>query len=293
MTFPKNLIAALAIGALALPAMTVSLFTLSATPAFAKNNNKGGGSRGGNSSRGRSGSHKPAQTRSQRGGNGNGAANGNRGNGRPTQQVAVTTAPVAAETSELAPNQLGSMNGAMHANINAVLAHIRNGNTNGPVGALAALAMADAGVDDAQTVLDAAEIYAGLESDLELAVTNVEGYETLEDYLAAKELGGEEFELDQAIEDALAALEAAQEPPTEEQIASATEALGAQQAAEDGIFAAWNKSGDATEEEQAALLQALRDRLEAESGAIAETIDSLELADAAIEETEGEEPVVE
>lgn len=35
------------------------------------------------------------------------------------------------------PRYLGNMNGALHANENAIAAHIRNGNTNGPVGLMA------------------------------------------------------------------------------------------------------------------------------------------------------------
>lgn len=277
MTLRKKLIAAVAVGALAVPAMTVSVWTLSATPAFAKgNNNKGGGGR--SSSRGNSGSHKPAQTRSQRNGNGNGGARANRGAGSANvirgnganRPAVASSAPTSAEATDLAPNQLGSMNGAMHANINAVLAHIRNGNTNGPVGALAALAVADAGASEAQGVIEEAAIHTALESDLALAVLNNETYETLEDYLAAAEEEG--FEPDPVIEDALAALEAADTPPSDEEIAEAEAALEAQTAAEDGILAAWNKSDAASEEEQAALLEALRARLDAEADAIAEAI---------------------
>lgn len=54
----------------------------------------------------------------------------------------------------LHPSQLGNMNGALNANVNAVLAHIRNGNTNGPVGLVAALAVAKDGAEGAQDVLD-------------------------------------------------------------------------------------------------------------------------------------------
>jgi len=39
---------------------------------------------------------------------------------------------------------LGNINGALNANINAVLARILKCNTNGPVGAVAALVAADA-----------------------------------------------------------------------------------------------------------------------------------------------------
>jgi hypothetical protein len=36
----------------------------------------------------------------------------------------------------------------MNANINAVLAHVRNGNYHGPIGGLAALAVAEAAEED-------------------------------------------------------------------------------------------------------------------------------------------------
>lgn len=72
----------------------------------------------------------------------------------PTAHAPMTSiAPVKrpARTADPHPSELGNMNGALNANINAVLAHIRNGNTNGPVGHLAALAIADSALATADT----------------------------------------------------------------------------------------------------------------------------------------------
>jgi hypothetical protein len=75
----------------------------------------------------------------------------------------------------------------MNANINAVLAHIRNGNTNGPVGAVAGLALADAqaGDLDVQDVLDRAEEWASYNTDLADALGGA--YASVDEYLAAKD----------------------------------------------------------------------------------------------------------
>jgi hypothetical protein len=83
------------------------------------------------------------------------------------------------------PSELGNMNGALNANMNAVLAHIRNGNTNGPVGHLAALAVANAGAEGAQDIVDLAAKFQALDD----ALLNPEGtpFASLEEYLAALE----------------------------------------------------------------------------------------------------------
>lgn len=272
MTFTKPLFASLAIMALALPATTAVTLTLTATPAFAKDGkgNGKGNSKGSErrSAGGKSNANKPAKGNS---GNGNGrnALNAS----YEMQTIATDDTGETIDISDMHPSQLGSMNGALHANINAVLAHIRNGNTNGPVGALAGLAVADYNADGAQDVIDEAANYDALASALEAA-----GYDTLGDYEDAVAAG--DIEAIAAVEDAKTALGDTldSEPPTEQELADAQAALEAQLAAEDGILDAWNKSGQATEDEQNALLQALRDRLEAESDAIAETIGTDELA---------------
>jgi hypothetical protein len=54
---------------------------------------------------------------------------------------------------------LGNINGALTANINAALAHMRNGNENGPVGHVAALAAATASAEGGQVLLDRAALF--------------------------------------------------------------------------------------------------------------------------------------
>ena len=275
MRLRKHMIAALAVTAFAVPVTAVGIFSFSPTPAFAKSGNGNGNGKSQGSENRASGRKdtKPAKS--------------NRGNGNGNSlKKAVAPAAILTETVEpvtLRPDQLGSMNGAMHASINAVLAHIRNGNTNGPVGALAGLAVADHAAEGAQAVIDQAALYGGLESDLETALSNNPDYGSLDEYLAAREEEG--FVPDPDVEAALAALDAAGDPPSDEDLANAEAALEAQMAAEAGIFGAWNKSGEATDEERAALLESLRARLDAESEAISDTIGEVDTLGAADEPT--------
>ena len=69
----------------------------------------------------------------------------------PTESKSPGKRP--ARFSDMHPSDLGNMNGALNANINAVLAHVRNGNTNGPVGHMALLAVADANVARAEETI--------------------------------------------------------------------------------------------------------------------------------------------
>ncbi|NNE78809.1 MAG: hypothetical protein HKN18_00920 [Silicimonas sp.] len=87
-----------------------------------------------------------------------------------------------AKTDLMHPSNLGNMNGAMNANTNAVLAHIRNGNTNGPVGHLAALAVANVNADGAQEIVDLQDAFDTLDDELAMA-----GYDSVADYYAARE----------------------------------------------------------------------------------------------------------
>ena len=61
-------------------------------------------------------------------------------------------------------SELGNMNGALNANINAVLAHIRNGNTNGPVGSMAALAVAESNAVGADETIALADKFTALDT---------------------------------------------------------------------------------------------------------------------------------
>ncbi|WP_395542541.1 hypothetical protein [Neotabrizicola sp. sgz301269] len=226
-----------------------------------------------------------------KGDKGKSADHGNSGNKDGTAAAktkgAAATKPAkksivqAATTETLSPSQLGKMNGAMNANINAVLAHIRNGQTtSGPVGLLAGLAVADALAGESTGALAELEAKAQAHTALEFGLTD-SGYATLDDYLAAKEAGTVTEEdlakIDGLIEgagglteDGTALAEAA---PTAEELAAAEEAAAAAgegvTAAEDALVAAWNKDGDAE-----TLLDMARDKLEPYQEEIAATVEA-------------------
>jgi hypothetical protein len=176
-----------------------------------------------------------------------------------------------AKAAGLAPNELGKMNGAMNANINAVLAHIRNGQTTkGPVGLLAGLAVADSSALAAAG--QAAELEArAAEFDALQAKVEEAGFATVEDYLQARTDGtltNEQLAVSGDIDTMIAdlggtdatGLQLAESRPEDAEIQAARDAAAlAGQAvtdAEQAIIDAWNKTGDAT-----ALLDALRARL--------------------------------
>lgn len=186
---------------------------------------------------------------------------------------------------EMHPSELGKMNGALNANINAVLAHIRNGQTDkGPVGLLAGLAIADAEaaaiLEEATQLQDLADAFDTLDSELEF-----QDFATVEDYLEAKADGTATEEqmaaLDPLIEatggttdDGLALAETA---PTPDEILAAEEAAQIEadalvDGAEAAILDAWNKDGD-----EDALLAALRARLALDQDAIAAAIAETEV----------------
>ena len=68
----------------------------------------------------------------------------------------------------------------MKANANAIAAHIRNGNLNGPIGAMAGLAIANKGAEGAQDIVDLADDFAALDQALADA-----GYASIQDYFDA------------------------------------------------------------------------------------------------------------
>jgi len=185
------------------------------------------------------------------------------------------------------PSELGNMNGALNANINAVLAHIRNGNENGPVGHIAVLAAATATSDGAQNVLDRAALFDALAASpyvsledyylaleglpgnmVDSAIENADdqdeaaisaGFTSYEDYFS--KLAVTPDEPDEAIDLALAALdvdiETRGEVPadlaldsSDRQVIEAEESLMAKTTAEQNILAYWNKNpgGDADTE---------------------------------------------
>ncbi len=127
----------------------------------------------------------------------------------------VAKAPKAREKDAMHPSNLGNMNGALNANVNAVAAHIRNGNTNGPVGHLAALAVANASAAGAQEVVDAENAHQNLDDLL--------GEQTVEEYLDQRN-----GVTDPAVEEALAALDGLTEEDEgyEEAVTNLEDALG-------------------------------------------------------------------
>ena len=122
------------------------------------------------------------------------------------------------EKDAMHPSNLGKMNGPMNASINAVLAHIKNGNTNGPIGAFAAMAVAGANAEGAQDVLDLKQDFIDLQTALENSP-----YSTVEEYFAALE-GAEPLDPIEPIEIALTELGEAQ--ATQNALATALEDAG-------------------------------------------------------------------
>ena len=194
------------------------------------------------------------------------------------------------------------MNGALRANINAVLAHVRNGNTNGPVGQMAALAVADANAEGAAEFLDSAgaqelgalsqaladagyeslaEYEAAVAADPANAIPEVEdalagigmdaldraladaGYADLGEYETA--VAADPANTDPEIDAALAGLGVVDDTSLAE-LAEAEQALQALQDAEKSILATWNKNGDPDPDtispEEQELLDALYQRLD-------------------------------
>lgn len=150
MFHPKKIVTVVGITALLLGSVAPMPFDLGSGPAFA-NNGKGGG--GGNGGGGGGGKDK------DRGGGAGKSEDRSASREKPAgaKPKAERVAPAVEEGEVVfAARDLGNMNGAMNANINAVLAHIRNGNYNGPVGAVAGLAAADAQAGD----LDSADVLA-------------------------------------------------------------------------------------------------------------------------------------
>lgn len=114
--------------------------------------------------------------------------------------VARSESPKARPTKgPMHASNLGNMNGALNANVNAVLAHIKNGNTNGPVGHLAALAVANVNAEGAQEVIDLKEDF----TDLQTALSGTP-YETVAEYYEA--LDGVEPIINEDIDAAVAAI---------------------------------------------------------------------------------------
>ena len=172
------------------------------------------------------------------------------------------------------------MNGAINSSPQAKLAHIANGNFNGPVGLAASLAVADyEGGDIDQAAIDAANGVLGfdqaaadqalqdqidalalagitdaasLQAELD-AKAQEQGFADYQDYLANSD--GAAL-IDDSLEDLLAGTTA----PTQEELDAAQATIDAANAvtdAENALLDAWNK-GDADDPHADALLEAIR-----------------------------------
>jgi len=175
------------------PAVTISVIA-TADAAYAKSDKGGGndkGNSGGNGSDKGNKGGKSAESKSKSKSGSKSSSNGRSSNkggiggffskltGQDKKAARATAAPKTAKVSKkldpMHPSNLGNMNGAMNANINAVLAHIKNGNTNGPVGMLAGLAVANVNAEGAQDVLDLNTLFDDLAAALGDGGT-VDGY---------------------------------------------------------------------------------------------------------------------
>lgn len=307
----KLAIALLGVASLTFGPASVSFGDLGASAAYAKGGNGGGG--GGNGGGGGASSSKSDKASERGKSSGGKSTSGSKGKSG-TKKKDGAAGKSAAKTKSAKPKQaeaveasarpkardMGKMNGALNANINAVLAHIRNGNLNGPVGLLAGLAIADANAASAEAkaaeLQDLADAHDALTTELEALDITLEEYLAGEDENGPLELTEEEIDkIDGLIEDVGGVKdgELATTRPTDDEIETAkTEAQGTEQAvtdAEAAIIDAWNKDGD-----EEALLTALRDRLEGHEAEIADAIASTEETEETAEapaSTETEEPV--
>lgn len=316
MFHPKKIVTVLGISALFLAPVLPIPFDLGSGPAFADNGKGGGG--GGNGGGNGGGGGKGGDRGGERGGEksaGKAGANGGNGNGggKPAERTVTREKPAAAKPATrqaapaaqgddtvLAARDLGNMNGAMNANINAVLAHVRNANYNGPVGAVAGLMAADAKAGDlvGSDILDRADAWEayraalveGLGSDYQAALDGyvadraafdqyqidlaawTEADAAYQAALADPTLTAEEIA---ALDPGLAPEEVvfqtdpvieallAQEPEVEEPSADDLALVAAVSDAEAAVLALWNKNpadADGMSDEEAALLSALRAR---------------------------------
>ncbi|MBT8458914.1 MAG: hypothetical protein HKP37_03145 [Boseongicola sp.] len=197
---------------------------------------------------------------------------------RPSKTVRAAE-PAKASKDSLHPSELGNMNGALNANVNAVLAHIRNGNTNGPVGHVAALVVASDSADGAQEILGRAALFDAIDAseynsledyylalegvpgnpvdpdiemaeDKELAATDA-GFASYEEYrsLLAVPPADPDTNIDQALSDlGVDTVDRTNAPTdlaldsTDPEVLDAQKALEDKAAAEDQILAYWNKN---------------------------------------------------
>lgn len=145
----KGPLTAAMVSSLALvPAATVA-YVATADIAVAKSDKAGGGGKGASQralksqagTKGKSGTRSASSGGSKSRGHGgldkfiNKLTGKDRAGSAKVRSAGTATKP---QDDPMHASNLGNMNGALHANENAIAAHIRNGNTNGPVGLMAA-----------------------------------------------------------------------------------------------------------------------------------------------------------
>lgn len=211
------LVAVLLSSVVLVPAATVTTFALTDV-AHAKSEKAGGNGK----AKGKSGNRGGAKSAALRSKGGNGKAKG-KGGGlgglilkltgqerKAARSASASAKP--AKGSGMHPSELGNMNGALNANMNAILAHIRNGNTNGPIGGMAALAVADSEAAGAEELIIRDDLFALIEGQLGEGGT-IDGY-----YASVQ--AARDAARDPVLEDAFAAL--ADDDPTNDAAAQAT-----------------------------------------------------------------------
>ena len=235
--------AAILLSSVALVPATTVAFVATADVAVAKSDNAGGGGKG--NSGGKSGNAKSSGSKggssakattsgSKGGGKSGGGATASRGHGglddlfnkitgkgktksaNVKRNTASGSAKVAGATPKQRPEKgdmhassLGKMNGALNANVNAIIAHVKNGNTNGPIGGMAALAVAGYAAEGAAETIALAEEFAALDQALiDAGFVDDEGAPDLQAYLDSLEGVEGQGEIT-AIEEAIAGEEGA------------------------------------------------------------------------------------
>jgi hypothetical protein len=222
LTSLKAPFAAILLSSVALVPATTVAFVATADVAIAKSDNAGGGGKG--NSGGKSGNAKSSGSKggssakattsgSKGGGKSGGGASASRGHGglddlfnkitgkgktksanakRSSTSSSAKLAGAAPkqrpEKGDMHPSSLGKMNGALNANVNAIIAHVKNGNTNGPIGGMAALAIAGYAAESAAETLALAEDFAALDQALiDAGFVDDEGAPNLQAYLDSLE----------------------------------------------------------------------------------------------------------
>ena len=214
----KTVLTATLLSSVALvPAATVVTFATT-DAAYAKSDKSNGGSNGGRSAEARSGggSSDKAQGKGKNksGSNGKSASRGGpsaiegffdrltgKDNAKTVRKVqpakverkAVSAAPKVAPAAPPRPakgsgmhaSELGKMNGALNANVNALIAHLKNGNANGPIGGMAMLAAAGYAADGMDDIVALKNEYIALDDALIAAgYVDMDGAPDLDAYLA-------------------------------------------------------------------------------------------------------------